>query len=148
MVHHLHMDGRSRTFQGAPGASHALCFVYVGIDPVLDGNGFFRAYRRTAAASHTFPPVDPGFAFDRHKRFPLCFDWIQNTTAYHGGSVTMSHKRWIKRKPRKTFAFRGLGAIGRTRTGDLLITNQLLYQLSHSSICFNILSILSSSVKR
>ena len=87
------MDGRSRTFQGAPGAPHALCFVYVGIDPVLDGNGFFRAYRRTAAASHTVPPVDPGFAFDRHKRFPLCFDWIQNTTAYHGGSVTMSHKK-------------------------------------------------------
>ena len=26
------------------------------------------------------------------------------------------------------------GATGRTRTGDLLITNQLLYQLSHSSI--------------
>ena len=25
------------------------------------------------------------------------------------------------------------GATGRTRTGDLLITNQLLYQLSHSS---------------
>ena len=27
------------------------------------------------------------------------------------------------------------GATGRIRTGDLLITNQLLYQLSHSSIC-------------
>ena len=26
-------------------------------------------------------------------------------------------------------------ATGRTRTGDLLITNQLLYQLSHSSKC-------------
>nr|DAU86307.1 MAG TPA: hypothetical protein [Bacteriophage sp.] len=26
-----------------------------------------------------------------------------------------------------------LGAGGRTRTGDLLITNQLLYQLSHTS---------------
>ena len=26
------------------------------------------------------------------------------------------------------------GATGRIRTGDLLITNQLLYQLSHSSI--------------
>lgn len=28
------------------------------------------------------------------------------------------------------------GATGRTRTADLLITNQLLYQLSHSSISF------------
>ncbi len=28
-----------------------------------------------------------------------------------------------------------LGATGRIRTGDLLITNQLLYQLSHSSMC-------------
>ena len=29
------------------------------------------------------------------------------------------------------------GATGRIRTGDLLITNQLLYQLSHSSNIFN-----------
>lgn len=28
-----------------------------------------------------------------------------------------------------------LGATGRTRTDDLLITNELLYQLSHGSIC-------------
>ena len=28
----------------------------------------------------------------------------------------------------------GFGADGRTRTGDLLITNQLLYQLSHTSV--------------
>ena len=28
-----------------------------------------------------------------------------------------------------------IGAGGRTRTPDLLITNQLLYQLSYSSIC-------------
>ena len=28
-----------------------------------------------------------------------------------------------------------LGATGRTRTDDLLITNELLYQLSHSSVC-------------
>ena len=33
------------------------------------------------------------------------------------------------------------GATGRTRTGDLLITNQLLYQLSHSSAYrYNILN--------
>lgn len=29
-----------------------------------------------------------------------------------------------------------LGATGRTRTGDLLITNQLLYRLSHSSVLY------------
>ena len=29
-----------------------------------------------------------------------------------------------------------LGTTGRTRTDDLLITNELLYQLSHSSICY------------
>ena len=29
---------------------------------------------------------------------------------------------------------RGGGAVGRNRTGDLLITNQLLYQLSYNSI--------------
>ena len=28
------------------------------------------------------------------------------------------------------------GACGRTRTGDLLITSELLYQLSHTSIAF------------
>ena len=38
----------------------------------------------------------------------------------------------IKKKPRGRL-FPGLGADGRTRTGDLLITNQLLYQLSHTS---------------
>ena len=27
------------------------------------------------------------------------------------------------------------GAVGRNRTGDLLITNQLLYQLSYNSVC-------------
>ena len=31
-------------------------------------------------------------------------------------------------------AISAFGATGRIRTGDLLITNQLLYQLSHSSI--------------
>ena len=38
----------------------------------------------------------------------------------------------------------GPGATGRTRTGDLLITNQLLYQLSHSSVfhkCVNYITI-------
>ena len=29
---------------------------------------------------------------------------------------------------------RGVGAVGRNRTGDLLITNQLLYQLSYNSV--------------
>ena len=37
-----------------------------------------------------------------------------------------------EKAPAKASAFSG--ATGRTRTGDLLITNQLLYQLSHSSI--------------
>ena len=41
----------------------------------------------------------------------------------------------IKKKPRGRL-FPGLGADGRTRTGDLLITNQLLYQLSHTSGAF------------
>ena len=36
-----------------------------------------------------------------------------------------------EKAPAKASAFSG--ATGRTRTGDLLITNQLLYQLSHSS---------------
>ncbi len=36
----------------------------------------------------------------------------------------------LKKRPPKAVFF---GATGRTRTGDLLITNQLLYQLSHSS---------------
>ena len=40
-----------------------------------------------------------------------------------------------KRKaPRRTVG--ALGACGRTRTGDLLITSELLYQLSHTSISF------------
>ena len=38
-----------------------------------------------------------------------------------------------KEEPHKGFFF--FGATGRTRTGDLLITNQLLYLLSHSSAC-------------
>ena len=41
-----------------------------------------------------------------------------------------------KERPRRHENLRGLditGAAGRNRTGDLLITNQLLYQLSYSS---------------
>ena len=43
----------------------------------------------------------------------------------------------IKRGPHGIERFHGDGATGRTRTGDLLITNQLLYQLSHSSKCYS-----------
>ena len=41
------------------------------------------------------------------------------------------NKQKKEKAPAKASAFSG--ATGRTRTGDLLITNQLLYQLSHSS---------------
>ncbi len=42
---------------------------------------------------------------------------------------------YIKNKTSKPLKFRGqYGATGRIRTGDLLITNQLLYRLSHGSI--------------
>ena len=37
-------------------------------------------------------------------------------------------------KGRKMRPYMPFGATGRTRTADLLITNQLLYRLSHSSI--------------
>ena len=46
----------------------------------------------------------------------------------------------VQRKPPNRFATIWrlfFGATGRTWTGDLLITNQLLYQLSHSSIPIN-----------
>jgi hypothetical protein len=36
---------------------------------------------------------------------------------------------------RKRRVYAGFGATGRTRTDGLRITNALLYQLSHSSIC-------------
>ena len=39
-----------------------------------------------------------------------------------------------KSRRKRSEACDGDGATGRTRTGDLLITNQLLYLLSHSSI--------------
>ena len=44
-------------------------------------------------------------------------------------------------------ARRRLGATGRTRTADLLITNQLLYQLSHSSKYFFLLPTLGKKCR-
>ena len=40
------------------------------------------------------------------------------------------------------------GACGRTRTGDLLITSELLYQLSHTSIAFQAGIIIASFSSR
>ena len=48
-----------------------------------------------------------------------------------------------EKAPAKASAFSG--ATGRTRTGDLLITNQLLYQLSHSSRKINSSYIISET---
>ena len=39
-----------------------------------------------------------------------------------------------RKNPRKRRVYAGFGADSRTRTDDLLITNELLYQLSHISI--------------
>jgi hypothetical protein len=48
-------------------------------------------------------------------------------------------RNFCKKKLPENGCFQGVsGATGRTRTGDLLITNQLLYQLSHSSIKTNL----------
>ena len=57
----------------------------------------------------------------------------------HGAAVKSGIKKpanllyFVKNKAKK----RVVGATGRIRTGDLLITNQLLYQLSHISITDN-----------
>ena len=45
-------------------------------------------------------------------------------------------QRFLKQKNPEDCYPRNFGADGRTRTGDLLITNQLLYQLSHTSGAF------------
>ena len=41
---------------------------------------------------------------------------------------------YTKKRTKRFITFRPSGAGGRTRTADLLITNQLLYRLSHTSI--------------
>ena len=50
--------------------------------------------------------------------------------------VSMGEFRQIKQKPFR-FLGRVNGACGRTRTGDLRITNALLYQLSHASMPYS-----------
>lgn len=45
-------------------------------------------------------------------------------------------KRFLSIKIPSANDRRDFGACGRTRTGDLRITNALLYQLSHTSSCF------------
>ena len=52
--------------------------------------------------------------------------------------------RMKKPGPRTWF----FGACGRTRTGDLLITSELLYQLSHTSIAFQAGIIIASFSSR
>ena len=51
----------------------------------------------------------------------------------------------IKKPGPRTWFF---GACGRTRTGDLLITSELLYQLSHTSIAFQAGIIIASFSSR
>jgi hypothetical protein len=51
--------------------------------------------------------------------------------------ISMSSKNM--KKPFKTTVLKGFGAGGRTRTPDLLITSQLLYQLSYTSINMNVI---------
>ena len=51
-----------------------------------------------------------------------------------GCRTDASHNGPVAPKRATPFGVALFGATGRTRTGDLLITNQLLYQLSHSSI--------------
>ena len=69
---------------------------------------------------HNYDRLEPGFPggrFYREKPPPAQPVGVVSTT---------------KKQPLRTRT--AFGATGRTRTGDLLITNQLLYQLSHSSM--------------
>ncbi len=64
------------------------------------------------------------------------------------GRKTCALSRRLSDGMKKNYACRNKrnrGAGGRTRTGDLLITNQLLYQLSHTSASSGIYCIIFSS---
>ena len=75
------------------------------------------------------------------------------------GTITAKARRTFKKVCRVLYA-RGqneknqvqgpgfFGACGRTRTGDLLITSELLYQLSHTSIAFQAGIIIASFSSR
>ena len=59
--------------------------------------------------------------------------WIAPSGLSAGTGRTVGRLDYNKKSPRHMGSQRH-GATGRIRTGDLLITNQLLYRLSHSSV--------------
>ena len=83
----------------------------------------------------------------RYKRFPARLATIatrkqrskpaQNGLLFFAAKPPKTKKRPLRQQKKLHFDFSKcsfpFGATGRIRTGDLLITNQLLYQLSHSS---------------
>ena len=83
----------------------------------------------------------------RYKRFPARLAPIatrkqrrkpaQNGLLFFAAKPPKTKKRPLRQQKKLHFDFSKcsfpFGATGRIRTGDLLITNQLLYQLSHSS---------------